>query len=69
LLDGSLTELYCRLRGLIPAKLRPQIIDSYLWAQHKLFGSLRAMFGNRPAFGQEHLLAIAHPIAERQQPL
>jgi len=65
-LDGSLTQLYCRLRDSIPAALRPQIIDSYLWAQHKVFGSLRALFGNRPALGQEHLLAIASPAAEMQ---
>jgi len=63
-LDGSLTQLYCRLRGSIPSALRPQIIDSYLWAQHKVFGSLRALFGNRPALGQEHLLAIASPNIE-----
>jgi SAM-dependent methyltransferase len=63
-LDGSLTQLYCRLRGSIPPALRPQIIDSYLWAQHKVFGSMRALFGNRPALGQEHLLVIASPVAE-----
>jgi FkbM family methyltransferase len=65
-LDGSLTQLYCRLRESIPPALRPRIIDSYLWAQHKVFGSLRALFGNRPVLGQEHLLAIASPAAETQ---
>ncbi len=65
LLDGSLTRLYCALRGVIPARVRPLLIAVYLGAQRLVFGSLRAAFGNNTLLGQEHLLAIARPAQEK----
>jgi len=60
-LDGSLVELYCAFRGLLPRPARPHVIAAYLRVQRAVFGSLRALFGNRSLLGQEHLLAIARP--------
>jgi SAM-dependent methyltransferase len=59
--DSPLMGLYCRLRGVMPAFVRPRLITGYIRAKRAAFGLLSKAFGPHPLLVQEHLIAIAEP--------